>query len=56
MSSRKCRGENFGFFVDGRVPVVFDDEIAVANAKIDNAISIHRAECCFSVVQYAKYG
>ena len=44
MSSRRCTSEKFGFFVDGQVPVVFVDDIAVANAEIDKAISIDRAE------------
>ena len=56
MSSRRCTSEKFGFFVDGLVPVVFVDETVVANAEIDNAISIDRAECWFSVVQDDKYG
>ena len=56
MSSRRCTSEKFGFFVDGQVPVVLVDEIAVANAEIENAVSIDRAECWFSVVQDAKYG
>ena len=39
MSSPWCPSEKFSFFVDGQVPV-FVDKIAVANAKIDNAVYI----------------
>ena len=54
MFSRRCTSEKFVFFVDGQVPDIFVDEIAVANAEIINAISIDRVEGWFSVVQDAK--